>query len=102
MGIDYKDWENLNADKQSVTLATPEYRVVSLSTAWVQMREWIHDEIDAKQEESLHIVKIFQMSGDYGYESLVKQKALMDIVQGEILMLELLAEKLAQYEHKDE
>lgn len=102
MGIDYKDWENLNADKRSVTLTTPEYRVVSLSTAWVQMREWIRDEIDAKQKESLDIVKVFQMSGDYGYEPLVKQKALMDIVQGEILMLELLADKLAQYEHKDE
>ncbi len=97
MPIDHLDVRSY-WDKQKSKYQPPvEYRTVEMSEAWARLREYLDEFIKDTEAMVEARMKTLCHAGDYGYESLVKQKTLVDISQAELLILEQIAKKVKSF-----
>jgi len=99
--MDHAQWKALTRKAEEPVKSRLEYKTVSQSTAWNQLLEWVDEQIGEKGCEGKDITNNFMASRVYGHEALVTYKALLDIVQGEKLMLESVKRKMEAYRQQE-
>jgi len=100
MAIDLKDFLNLPS-QNDLAPSKVEYHTIELSVAWTQMLGHLDDLVKEKEALLQQATQTFQQSGDYSHAGLLKQKALLDITQGQLYILTQLQKKMRHY-HQEE
>jgi len=97
------DWEHRQHALRAATISPlVEYKTIDESVAWIQLQEWIEDQLKLTQANKADAILDFENSGNYTHEGLAVRKARVDIINSQVLLLQQVQEKIMGYTQKED
>ncbi|MCA9457217.1 MAG: hypothetical protein KC587_11165 [Nitrospira sp.] len=95
MAVDYADFQKTMA-KRVPKPPDVIIRTVDSSAAWQHLRGWVDDQIKVLQSNKAMILERYATDAPGNFETMVRQKHLLDNTQAEMLAYQRVAEYMQQ------
>lgn len=101
MPIDLADVLEVRKKHDQTKPPKVEYRMLSQSDGWRQFSQWVTERRENAEKRSQEAVLAIKSLREYNADILLNMKSLLDITQGELSILQMVEQKLADYQKEE-